>query len=270
MKYTVKDVCKIYNITRDTLRYYEKEGIIHPTIDHQNHYRYYDDWDINYIGECKKYQPLGFSIKEVVKMIQGGTLDDFIAITEDKQKHFTNLCHFYELALKFNEQYIERLKGIEDYLNHFSFINAEDRYIISNRHMFEYSLDTQLLDIFHGTLDEYTFYDNTVLIKKEDYMKANDVFSWGNCITSTFIPYVSTSKEDFYLLPKHRCLYTVIDAGERWNFTYKLFDEAMAYLKEKQYQLDGDIYGNLLTRVHKEDKFCRYIEVFIPIKKENA
>ena len=65
MKYTAKDVCRMLNITRETLRYYEKVGIIHPEIDPVNKYRYYDDWDINYIYECKKYQSLGFSVKEV-------------------------------------------------------------------------------------------------------------------------------------------------------------------------------------------------------------
>ena len=47
MKYTAKDVCRMLNITRETLRYYEKVGIIHPEIDPVNKYRYYDDWDIN-------------------------------------------------------------------------------------------------------------------------------------------------------------------------------------------------------------------------------
>lgn len=36
MKYTAKDVCKIYHVNRETLRYYERIGLIRPEIDESN------------------------------------------------------------------------------------------------------------------------------------------------------------------------------------------------------------------------------------------
>ncbi|MDD8048004.1 MAG: MerR family transcriptional regulator [Thomasclavelia sp.] len=266
MKYTTKDVCKIYDITRDTLRYYEKVGIIHPEIDKTNNYRYYDDWDINYLGECKKYQSLGFTIKEITKIFKDGTLEEMINLTQSKQKDFTNKLRFYELLVKYNDQYIGKLKSIETNLNQFSIVDTNNRYIIPNREKFEYKLDDKILDSFHDTLKEYSFYDNTVLIKLDDYKANNGIFLWGNSIASTFVPYVSTSTKNMYLLPGHKCLYTIIDAGERWNFSYKLFDNAIKYINKHNYTICGDIYGNLLTRVYDEEKFCRYIEVYIPIE----
>ena len=47
MRYTQKDVCRAFDIKRDTLRHYERLGIIEPEVDPSNGYRYYDDWQIN-------------------------------------------------------------------------------------------------------------------------------------------------------------------------------------------------------------------------------
>ena len=65
MKYTQRDICRILNITRETLRFYEKEGIISPEIDPVNRYRYYDDYQMYRIAECRRYQANEFSISEI-------------------------------------------------------------------------------------------------------------------------------------------------------------------------------------------------------------
>ena len=49
MKYRTKEVSRITGIPVDTLRYYEKIGVISPKIDEKNHYRYYNAWDINFL-----------------------------------------------------------------------------------------------------------------------------------------------------------------------------------------------------------------------------
>ena len=58
MKYTQKDVCRLLNITRETLRHYEKEGLIVPEIDPVNQYRWYDADTVFLISECKRYQAM--------------------------------------------------------------------------------------------------------------------------------------------------------------------------------------------------------------------
>ena len=51
MKYKAKEVSRITGIPVDTLRYFEKTGVISPKIDKNNNYRYYSAWDINFLFE---------------------------------------------------------------------------------------------------------------------------------------------------------------------------------------------------------------------------
>ena len=68
MEYSAKEVMNFLNINRETLRHYENMGLIHPRIDDKTHYRYYTDFDIETIAECRKYRSADFSIKEIDKI----------------------------------------------------------------------------------------------------------------------------------------------------------------------------------------------------------
>lgn len=270
MKYTSKDVCKLYNIKRDTLRYYEKIGLIHPEIDATNKYRYYDDWDINYIGECKKYQSLGLSIKEVSDIFEKGTLASVIEKSEEKQRVFEQKLNYYTLLLQHNQQYITRLKMVSEYLNQFTITKSSSIYFLPYREQFQYDLSNETLKILHSALDNYSFFDNTVYIRKEDFKKGNNMFSWGVSIQEEYLKYLSVPHNGMQLFPQRDVLYTVIDAGERWNFGYQLFEPSIEFLHTNGYIINGDIYGNLLTRVFANKKYCRYIEIFIPVNCEQV
>lgn len=53
--YTSKDLQKIFRIGRETIRYYEKIGIIHGKVNATNKYHYYDDLDIENLARILKY-----------------------------------------------------------------------------------------------------------------------------------------------------------------------------------------------------------------------
>ena len=45
-KYLVNQIARFFNVTRDTIRYYDKLGIIKPNINKKNKYRYYSREDL--------------------------------------------------------------------------------------------------------------------------------------------------------------------------------------------------------------------------------
>lgn len=50
-----KEVVALMNISQDTLRYYEKVGVIPPVNRDENRYRIYNDSDLNWIYLVKKF-----------------------------------------------------------------------------------------------------------------------------------------------------------------------------------------------------------------------
>lgn len=78
--YSVKEVCERYGITRKTLFYYDRSGLLKPT-DRQGiqQFKYYDDKALSRLESILEYRGAGMSIDDIRKVID---LDDRAMILE--------------------------------------------------------------------------------------------------------------------------------------------------------------------------------------------
>ena len=66
--YKINDVAKIFGISPQTIRYYEKEGLIMPAKkDEQSGYRYYSNESIDQLGQILQLRNLGMNISQLKK-----------------------------------------------------------------------------------------------------------------------------------------------------------------------------------------------------------
>lgn len=68
MFYKIGQVAKIFGLSPNALRHYEKLGMIHPQVDPETNFRYYEPKDIVWLLLCKGFYSMGFSIKETVEL----------------------------------------------------------------------------------------------------------------------------------------------------------------------------------------------------------
>lgn len=68
-RYLIGDVSRILGLARETLRYYERCGIVVPWKDPETGYRYYDPVQINHLMLCKMYRQMGMSSAEICDLI---------------------------------------------------------------------------------------------------------------------------------------------------------------------------------------------------------
>ena len=67
MGWTIKQATKLTGLSADTLRYYEKEGMISPKR-HDNGYRYYDERDISILKNIVVMKYAHFTLAEMKSM----------------------------------------------------------------------------------------------------------------------------------------------------------------------------------------------------------
>ena len=68
--YTIGELAKILGITAETIRYYERKGIIAPIHDQETGYRYYTTWDLHMLIRARCYLGFGLSIEETAGILQ--------------------------------------------------------------------------------------------------------------------------------------------------------------------------------------------------------
>ena len=90
--YTIGELAKILGITAETIRYYERKGIIAPIHDQETGYRYYTTWDLHMLIRARCYLGFGLSIEETAGILQSKSLEEI----DDLLEYFL-FCRFRPL-----------------------------------------------------------------------------------------------------------------------------------------------------------------------------
>nr|WP_319215955.1 MerR family transcriptional regulator [uncultured Trichococcus sp.] len=265
MKYKISEVSKILNMPIDSIRFYEKKGIISPQKDKQTDYRVYDDWDINYLLEYKRFRKMDFSAQEIKKLLHETNFSDYLKLLEKNQESIKKKAVYYQLLEKKNEELINKLTFL-DFKFHIETIPC--KLFFSHRENFEYSSANQLREIFDPWMEYYALLDNTVVIRKEDLFQDSSNFEWGFSINkSECIALKLPMSERIECFEEQTYLRFIVNAGARGNFSKDLIKPAVSHIEKSNYRINGDISGRLLARIN-DAEYLRYIEFFIPIEKK--
>lgn len=88
MEYFLKigEVCRLYGITPDTLRHYEKKGLIHPWRDPTSGYRYYSVAQLDVIDLILAAKTIGIPLAEIRRVIASEDVASYRAMYETQQR----------------------------------------------------------------------------------------------------------------------------------------------------------------------------------------
>ncbi|MDU6250186.1 MAG: MerR family transcriptional regulator, partial [Paeniclostridium sordellii] len=77
MKLSIGEVSKIFNISKETLRYYDKIGILKPEVNSQNGYRYYLFKHLEKLSLILGIKLLGISLADIKQTIGSEDLNEY-------------------------------------------------------------------------------------------------------------------------------------------------------------------------------------------------
>ena len=112
IQYTIHEVAALLNISTDAIRLYEKEGLVTPTRNPENGYRYYNTEQIHRIMGICLYRRLHVSIAEIKRLVEVSTLEDisdgFSGFIDSPQKEIGRLTLEVE-KMSYMKQHLDTL-----------------------------------------------------------------------------------------------------------------------------------------------------------------
>ena len=78
--FTIGQVTKMYHLRHDTLRYYDRIGLLRPTVRNENGYRYYTIRDIELLEFILLSRQLNIPIKTLKEILDKGNIDEYIEL----------------------------------------------------------------------------------------------------------------------------------------------------------------------------------------------
>lgn len=81
--YNINEIAKLFNITTNKIRFYEKKGLLKPLRDENSDYRKFDNGDILKLQAILLYRSIGLSIEDIRDILKNSNNDNYL-------KHFNN------------------------------------------------------------------------------------------------------------------------------------------------------------------------------------
>lgn len=249
-------------LTRETLRYYEKIGLIEPKRHIENFYRKFDSYDISNILGIDFLRKRGFTPVEIKNLRKQSNpsdtsialkkklvaLDQSIYNQQCMRKRLQETQEFYEYALASDGKF-----EIRDFPL-YSVLNSSDDLCLSNKIIRK--LDEE--DIMSHTARTISF-DSTGI-------KGSKI-----CIVKKITAESKDYEGEF--LESGRCIYAAVmllREEDRRSLIEKIFIEVHTWAKEQGVELKGIMYGFdrfIVSGKNIEEKKNQYFsEIWIPIK----
>ena len=267
MQYKAKEVSQILNIPIDTLRYFEKIGVIHPQINEKNHYRYYEAWDINFIFDYLNYRKMDYSSQESIQFIRNASLEEQIEKIEEKIQYYEQKKNYYDLLCQKNNELYQQIHHIKEKLNQIEICHNEPFYYLVYRHNNDFSKEKEIHAIKSEWLQHHPFLDNIVFIPGDTILKSSsNEYYWSLALSKQYFDEFHFQQNEYiHYIPSQLCIKIVIDAKGKGQFHYGLLNAAFSYIEKHRFKINGDPFGKLLIRNNDENGFHRFIEFYIPI-----
>ena len=269
-KYLIGEVCKLFNITRDTLVHYDKIGLLSPKKDENNGYRYYRIEDLNCLTDIIFYKSLNLSLNDIDKVIKDCSPQQILTLIKEK-----------EIYLK---KEMEKIKKIQSRLENMKISLDECIYdskkveLVKDEKESYFFLEITKENNFNDfieivekiqNIDKHTFdYINfSFLIDEGDLFDKNaeDKIKWGITITDN-IEEIKNNIESrsIEFVSEEKYMYTVISLDD------KAYDNWIKYVRnivtENNIKVAGPILGQMLLTVYKDEAPTDYFGLYIPVK----
>lgn len=261
-KYTIGEVSGRLGLSRDTLRFYEKKGIIQPE-KQKNGYRTYTYEDIKKLSSIMFYRKLNFSIEDISRILYKSSFPSYCSMIQEKiaeekqelEKHRKSLVHLTHLQ--------KHYKNLEQSLNRYDLRPMPPYYQVPDNRFIH---QTGILDLCY-VCQEYRIQNHSAQQVDEFFMIPKDTAS---------VMKLKQGLNHHPLLMQEQCVYTVANSGNLILESQAVLDAA-SWARKNGYSPLGLAYSSHFLScsfkdITKDNQVinaeipAHYMEVYLPIQ----
>lgn len=87
MTYTISKLAKLFNLSRSTLLYYDKKGLLKPSARTANNYRLYTESDYRRLQNIITWREAGLSLEDIATLLEYSNSSKIKALLADQVQH---------------------------------------------------------------------------------------------------------------------------------------------------------------------------------------
>lgn len=268
--YRINELASILSITPETIRHYERKGLISPKKSDLNGYRYYDVWDFLLLYRVRAYREYGFALKDIIDIIYDKSHENLIEQLDVREKELLK-----ELEKK--TQLLNKIKHFRNITKTMS--QSMGQYTLTSRpamYRLEIQKEYELIkdDYAMKQLKEWCMMAPFIFPSIKFYLQEDtDVsFTYGQCILQEDAELFHIEENEYITYyPSVPCIHFIMKASSVTDITRQDIDPALRFISSQGLQPIDDIVGRWLTvnkDQQKAEEYTAYYDLWIPIRTE--
>lgn len=267
MKYTISEFAELLGVTADTLRFYEKYEIIKPFKDKKNNYRYFNDMDARNLLMSRWYRSLDIPIQEASYLTRKASLSDIMDMIQAKQRELDEEIRVKTMLLNKMKEIVTDLVEAKNKRNLCLRKDLPGIYRLRQTDKNDLLKDVTLTNKVEEWMKLLPFTFFSFRINNQDILTEGTSFdyNWGLALFDDDIRKLNIKVDESteYIKPNSYISSVIISTGE--YIKRDSLEFMFSYIKEKQYTINGDIFGRILTAENTGTERRFYLEVYIPV-----
>ena len=265
----IGEISRVLRLKPETIRYYEKEGIVSPRRKGEGTFREYSIWDFFDLLECRRFREMDFSIKDVKRLMKAEKLD---VITEMLREKRQELCgradQMLSLAAEM-ESLTDRVSNAPLNIGNYWFKTEEEKIGIhfTERYSKRYAdvdVNNQNLQSWLGKSPFVNAYMHVLVQDIQDHLDRNE---WFLCTSLARFQEMGLPEQETFRIPGRVYLHTILDIGGRESLTVKMLEPVLEHVTRRGIGIDDYVVGEFLMCSYEGKTLHRYVEVMIPVKE---
>ncbi len=254
-KYSTKNMCQIFNISRETLRHYERLGLLNPQFNPKNGYREYSYWDVSSLIDILKYRSLGFSLSDTKDAIFDLTYPQIKKRLEDHVEIYSKQLIQYELLLNKASRDLKYFEQAQNHLGEIIEAETEEFFYVT------YTTDPKApgFPVMQKAFENLRFFTTALVINGDNH----DLDCYVLITEKQYADFLKL--EEGIVIPKTKAACQIVDVVGRKPIDETIADDFRKKVSKKYSRSFGTIYAILVTRFYDEEK--RYHQYFLVFTK---
>jgi DNA-binding transcriptional MerR regulator len=266
-EYSIGDFAKKLGVTPDFLKYYEKQGLLHPGKTPSG-YRYYDVASTSLVNECIKLKNWGFSSKEIEKLLHTTTYEKTVGYFEERRSELLQQILFLQGLVEYSEAMSKSLPNYSG-VDQWNIIKKDGFYYLSQSKNFV--LNNNISHI----IKEWVKYIPLISITaRVNYSPAAPVIEWGfsapqKIVDEQMLPIAApvewippTRYLEFY---DRRILEDNPQNDDLNQVRNNMFINVNKIIDKYHFLVAGPSFFMVETKIREEGKRYTYQKIYVPL-----
>lgn len=266
-KYSIGEVSSRLGLSRDTLRFYEKKGIIQPE-KQENGYRSYTYEDTRRLLDIMFFRRLNFSLEDISRILYQSSFESYYSMIQEKITEEQKLLEQHRQSLIHLKYLAQLYKNVRKFLNSYDIRPLRRYYKMDSSGLLD---QLEIFDLCY-IYQEYAINGSLVRQTDEYFLMAADTAS---------IMKLEQRLEGHLFIQHEHCVYTVIPSNSRIPSEDSVL-AAADWAREQGYKILGNAYTGFLLSCstdslksgpkeeqppeNEESEPVYYIELYLPVE----